>query len=275
LKELEAVLSILEPRTFASSFRSDAPFHSDIWHKDWRLQHTQQHLSREIMLVLSGEVEQSIAGTLFKGSPGTVFLYDSMERHDNGFPPNAPDCDMLWLFFFPPDAIAFSMLELRNGRYICRFRHVISSAERFECLNASWDMAKAGSVPGFSRLNATLNLYFADVALAMNASGRISDSIEDIPSHSSIKEVMQLIHRNCGKGVDITSLAKFAGYSRSHFLRVFKEYAGCRVQECIDRERLARLGELMKNGLPAKVMAAELGFSSSAALAHWRKGRKG
>lgn len=240
----------------------------------WRRQSTQTHAHREAMLVLQGEVTQSLNGGLYRGGPGTLFLYDAGDRHDNGFPSTAPDSDQMWMFF-APDFITCCGVEVRDGRYGNDFRHTCKSPELIMRLNSAWDDTAGLSEPlrralGLAQMRALFTVLFTDVvAAALRGKDRFSVQEE------AVLEVRQFLERTAGRGADVTTLARMAGFSRPHFMRLFRHHTGMTVHACIDQVRMRRYEQLFEQGASMKVIADELGLKSSSALAHWRRRKIG
>ncbi len=235
----------------------------------WRRQFTQVHAHREAMLVLQGEVTQGLNGVVYHGGPGTVFLYDVGERHDGGFPSTAPDSDQMWMYF-APGFITCQGIEVRSGRYGNDFRYSCKSPELIKRLNHAWDAAAKGGPTRLelaqAQLCALFSVLFTDVIAAA----------EQPPGGSSVQkeailEIKQFLQHTAGRGVDVTTLARMAGFSRSHFLRLFRQHVGMTVYEVINEVRRQRYYELLAEGVSMKVIADELGLQSSSALAHWRR----
>ena len=81
---------------------------------------------------------------------------------------------------------------------------------------------------------------------------------------------MRYIEYQCGKDCSIETLAQLSGYSRTHFVRLFRDYAGCSVLDYINCQRRIRYQQLHHHA-PLKSVAEDLGFHSAAAFIHWRK----
>ncbi len=242
----------------------------------WRSTHTDSHSYREFMMSLTGPVVQALEGVVYREEPGTLFLYDSEEKHDRGYSPACPDGSHIW-FFVMPDLINCVGDELKAGSYSVDFRYCFRSPEVVKYLNAVWEKAakKLVSVElAQAEINALVNLIAAELVQALSpAEPGEAKSSTDSHQQEMIKEIMKYLDRNCGRDTDVVSLARMAGYSRPHFLRLFRQYAGCRVHEYIDKCRISTYEKLIRQGIPMKNIAGELGFSSTAALGHWRKGK--
>jgi AraC family transcriptional regulator len=84
-------------------------------------------------------------------------------------------------------------------------------------------------------------------------------------SRPRLNRVVEYIHANLGREITLTSLAETAGYSRSHFLRMFRSATGHTPHHYLLRLRLKRAKELMRLGHLSLIdIAADTGFSSHA-----------
>ncbi|MBA2479933.1 MAG: helix-turn-helix transcriptional regulator, partial [Planctomycetes bacterium] len=90
----------------------------------------------------------------------------------------------------------------------------------------------------------------------------------------AIEAIKRHIAQTAGNGVTLDQLARIAGFSKFHFLRVFKKHTGTTVHAYVNECRLQRVAELRAAGLTQKDIGARLGFSCPAAFSRWFKGRK-
>jgi AraC-like DNA-binding protein len=70
-------------------------------------------------------------------------------------------------------------------------------------------------------------------------------------------------------------LAEMSGYSKFHFLRIFRTHTGMYLHDYINFCRLERVARMQKNGCYKKEIASALGFSSLSAFSRWHKGMQG
>jgi len=64
-------------------------------------------------------------------------------------------------------------------------------------------------------------------------------------------------------GLDLDAVAAYAGYSRFHFVRAFKEAYGETPGQYLSRRRIERAEELLRTtGLPVTEVCVRVGFSS-------------
>jgi AraC family transcriptional regulator len=80
-----------------------------------------------------------------------------------------------------------------------------------------------------------------------------------------LNRVVEHIDANLGREISLASLAETAGYSRSHFLRMFRSATGQTPYHYVLQSRLRRAKELMRLGHLSLIdIAAHAGFSSHA-----------
>jgi transcriptional regulator GlxA family with amidase domain len=111
----------------------------------------------------------------------------------------------------------------------------------------------------------------ADIVAAVVDEGYGADAVDR--HHRFQRERMEAICRHVQEtgGVDasLDHLAQIAGYSKFHFLRLFKQHTGQSVHAYVNQSRLRKVEELRAGGLPLKAIAVKLGFSCPAAFSRW------
>jgi AraC family transcriptional regulator len=118
-----------------------------------------------------------------------------------------------------------------------------------------------GSLFGESLLCAlAVRLYQRYSATAVK-NARVSNHLPRL----RLNRVVEYIDSNLGREITLTSLAETAGYSRSHFLRMFRSATGQTPYHYVLESRLKRAKELMRLGHLSFIdIAAHTGFSSHA-----------
>jgi AraC family transcriptional regulator len=82
-----------------------------------------------------------------------------------------------------------------------------------------------------------------------------------------LKKVIEYMEANLDREIALTALANTAGYSRSHFLRMFRTATHQTPHHYVLQLRLKRAQELMRRGRMSLIdIAAHCGFSSHAHL---------
>jgi len=218
---------------------------------------------------LSGRGTYGHGERVYPARAGTIFFFDRNEPHDNGYATDTRNALHLWIMIVEDRAIA-RLIRIEQGRFW---------VPGFECAlqpdAIGVDLQSA--ISDARRLCATsvglarLRLLGAAAALV----ARVLDAAAEKPAPSaSIQEqaidaIKQHIARTAGAGVSLEQLARIAGFSKFHFLRLFKRHTGQTVLQYINTHRRERVAELRREGLAQKDIGARLGFSCPAAFSRW------
>ncbi len=89
-------------------------------------------------------------------------------------------------------------------------------------------------------------------------------------------KVCKYIEENCTKNINVDDLSELAGYSNSHFSRLFQEFTGDTYYDYITKQRLILAEEMLSNSDLAIVdIAMRSGFNSLATFnRNFRKAKK-
>ena len=96
-------------------------------HEEWMARHQDRHPHREILFSLSGKGLYGFDGKAYPCNPGTVFLFDSYEPHDNSYPPHAPRGTHLWISLLAEKAVA-RILDVNGDRFPARHSFIIGDS---------------------------------------------------------------------------------------------------------------------------------------------------
>ena len=231
--------------------------------------------AREIMMVLDGECEILIGDRVVSGSSGTLMLVNVGERHQLGYPPNSRSSRHVWITFWP-HYITFALISdsgstqrsmpvFRNYRYFDQY--IINSVFK------AWDALLADDVSEENLAEFKALIRLLSVKLAKMYDDAIAEESRlsaDERRGKKLSRVMRYIEVQSGRNCNTNTLAQLAGYSRTHFVRLFRDYVGCSVLDYINGQRRARYHALHDHA-PLKIVAEQLGFHSEAAFIHWRK----
>jgi transcriptional regulator GlxA family with amidase domain len=86
---------------------------------------------------------------------------------------------------------------------------------------------------------------------------------------NKMEAIRRHIQETGGVDASLDHLARVAGYSKFHFLRLFRQHTGRSVHECVNQSRLRKVEEQLADGLALKAIAVKLGFSCPAAFSRW------
>lgn len=273
---LKLVLAPARWRIVSSLCAPDARPMPDKAHLAWMSTHVDRHPAREILLALRGEGLQGFQGKAYPCRPGSVFLFDAYEAHDNHYPPFAPAMLHLWLHILEGDVVARLMhVEGRRIR-ILGDQLVFSGDETMALLRRTWsDLGKAPTWPEPFR-RAKLRAVLSAVLLRVVERGFEENAERPAESFQSkvIRSIQGHLAETAGRDVPLAEAARLAGYSKFHFLRLFQHETGQTFHEYVNLCRLQRLQEMLRDRQTKTSIAAALGFSHPSALLRWMKAMK-
>jgi AraC-like DNA-binding protein len=239
-------------------------------HLKWMKTNTDSHAQREILLVLKGETNCSLNGKCYATIPGTMLLFNNFEKHDNSYPPETNNLEHLWLSLIGRKIILRTLKINDHKQKNYGHEYIIEKEHLFLTIEDSWNKVTNPKLTDqFKRksLISALSLIFLEIAE--------QDILEYILASTKnyqatiITTIEEHIKETAGKGLTINRLARIAGYSKFHFLRIFKQNTGLRVHAYINKVRIKKVNEMLEQGYMKKEISDKLGFSCSAAFANW------
>lgn len=79
---------------------------------------------------------------------------------------------------------------------------------------------------------------------------------------SAVKKVIKFLTSNCKDKISVDEVCEYAGYSKYHFSRIFKEYTGMSIIEFLNFERCSRAERMMAEGMSVSASAIACGFEN-------------
>ncbi len=243
----------------------------------WYAAHAQRHAHREILVCLTGRGYYGLGNAVYPTAPGVVMLFDSMEAHQLGYPRFAPPQDHLWMALLP-DQFTARVLKVRHGRLTSQaVTAVLYESDDAGLRVTDRTLGLAGDSvadPGIRhlRLLAAVGVMLSTLVergfrTAPVAPARLDDTQRLMVS------LMEHLRESGGRGDSVGSLARIAGYSPFHFLRLFKRMTGYTVHQYIDQCRCRKVRQLLAANWRKSAIAAELGFSTPQSFSRWYRER--
>ncbi len=242
----------------------------------WMRAHQHAHPYPEVLLALAGDAVYGIGNGVQPCRPGSVFVFEPGYPHDLGYPPWTPPVRHLWMSFIQ-DTIMARLLVVRGGRIHCRGNmHCLpdgSAATPWPCEDGPAD------APAWPRRLLRLRWMgaLAGIVAALAAEGyrpTLNASLGAM-QRGTIDAICRQILAMGGADASLDHLAQVAGYSKFHFLRMFRQHTGRTVHEYVNQARRRKVAALRARGLAFKAISAELGFSCPAAFSRWRRDSRG
>ncbi|MCK5843142.1 MAG: helix-turn-helix transcriptional regulator [Victivallales bacterium] len=274
---LEVIERPFDWRIVSTLFAPDAPTARDRSHIRWHAGHADRHANREVVIALSGECVMSLEGALYEVSPGTVLMFDSGEEHDMAYPPWTSGCFHLWISFVRN--VAFPrVLSIDDGvvsTVNAQAEPLMRLSELGHALPRVWSECAKGADNGGATalMRARVVSSLSGVLLEYASLGFVEESEVATDSTKRREKVVDAIKEHisetAGAGVSLDRLAVISGYSKYHFLRMFKERTGITVHEYVNQCRMAKCRELLGEGVRKNEISDILGFSSPATFSRW------
>jgi len=243
----------------------------------WSRRHAHAHHHAEFLFVLSGRGFFGWNGRVYPFRPGVVFHLGSQEPHDLGYPASAPPAVHLWVSLVADSAAAF-VVRLGNGRagFSSQGRRVLPSAASGVALAQFLSPSHGGGAPAALRRQRVIAGLAALLVKVVEASF-LPESAPPDPNafqRQVIDAVMRHIRETAGRGGALDSLARMAGYSKYHFLRLFQKHAGLTVHQYVDQCRREAVQRMIAQGRTHLEMGETLGFSCPSAFSRWLHSRR-
>lgn len=228
------------------------------------------HNSFEIILPVEGGYQVEVEDTLYSVGCGEVLVIPSRVIHsilqpsggeryifiiDHNNISSMRDMSVTMLGFYP----CVLLTEAHGGDTLKRVREYLTHAA---------DEYIAGQLLGEAAAREWLNLALLTLGRASLESG---SPIEGEPPQSKRQaasiylSVCNHIVENCNQKITLEDMARFSGYSKYHFTRMFKKFAGMSFYDFYMRQRMLLCERLLTDAsLSITEAALQSGFGSIA-----------
>ena len=197
-----------------------------------------------------GAVE--IDGQTLPVRPGEAFLLMIPERHRYYLPATPGTWEFIFLGLGGPEALRLTReLRRESGSVSARYGAP-------ETVQLAWRIIRG---------NLENSLTSAATASALTYAFMMS-MVEPGPREESESDLLHKLHQYClvhlAREISVADMAEFAGYSRSHFCRVFRERTGKSPHEYLLELRMrTAMRKLQHENLSVKETAEDCGFADS------------
>ena len=220
----------------------------------WLDDHEHSHGCREFLAVIRGTALLRVGGHPVRLNQGEFLAIAPWVWHTVGHLPD--ESAVYWWCMLEPGR--FNILLWRQNRIDS---YQIMEAGNFvrildETLSDSRDPATVAELEHF-------------VAGLICRFFRMRKTDEKPHQEKVVQKVLAWLEDTAVLKCSLTTAASLAGYSRTHFQRLFRQFTGESFYDYLQRKRLERYHALRRKNTTKKEMAYLLGFSSTAALNHW------
>ncbi len=263
------VLNFRRYHFIGTALESDIAPVRNMRHARWRRRHTHRHHFREVLIGLSGQSRYGFKDHIYPVAPGTVLLFDADEEHDAWYPSFGTPCRHLWIHesVTPSPLTALcNICEVRSHHFTLMpcMPVMLPSLEHFW---RSWDRLKTQpkDLLSRSRFLAAFAALMPDI-FEQSLETPVSQDVEELNRRRLVQEIADVIKNNLDGDLSLDHLARLAGYSKFHFLRMFQRHQRCSLRQYIHRVKSQRATQLLRGGMKAAAVAQVLGFSTPSAF---------
>ena len=225
----------------------------------WLESHEHFHGYREILAVISGRALLRLDGRPVRLSRGEFLVIDPWVRHTSGHLPN--DSAVFW--WCMAEAGCFRILLWRHNR-IDSYQ-IMESEDFVRLLDQTF--SETGTAAAAELQHFVGGLICRFFRLMDDSPAPVSDSLHQ---ETAVQKVLAWLENLPVLKCSLGEAASLAGYSQTHFQRLFKQTTGRSFNDYLQQRRLERYRDLSnKRNIIKKELANLLGFASTAALNHW------
>ncbi len=270
---------ILSPETWhfvSSLFEEEVDFVPNPTHFKWMRTHRDCHPAREILFALKGHGIYGFKDKIYPCPPGTIFLFNSYESHDPFYPTSSPEMDHLWLTVFEHNVVA-KLLHIWDGKIkTVGPSPIFIEAPAARLLIDTWDELEGTSAlpPTFRRAKLITALSPILLRIAECGFKKPEGHIEPHFQKQVIETIRYHVAKTAGRDVPLTEAARLAGYSKFHFLRLFRQETGQTFHEFVDGCRLKKVAAMIQERRTKTEISETLGFSHLSTFLRWMKAQE-
>ena len=233
--------------------------------RQWMRTHEHSHAYPEVLAAVRGDCILKVEERIVQLREGEMILIAPRERHTSGHLPDGQA--VYWWCLLAPEKL--EMLLWRRDRLdsiatprIGEFSHILTRI--------------------LGELSDPAVRPYAEYEMVHFLSGLVchffrKNPVRPDPQKSSfqdavMRKILVYIDSAAAMSCTLNSLAAMAGYSRTHFQRLFREYTGRTFRDYMESKKLERYHRLCeRHNYSKKEISNVLGFSSTAALNHWER----
>ena len=273
---LAAVLDQANWRVVSSLLDEEVDFIHQPAHLIWMHTHTESHPAREVLFALKGQGVYGYKNKVYPCSPGTVFFFDSYESHDKFYPPTCPDMMHLWLGLFEHDVVA-RILSVKGGIIkVSGNPLVLKDAPTARLLATTWDeiLNPSALPPPLMRAKLLASLSALLLRIVEWGYEKIDEHKESHFQSQVIETICQHVAKTAGRDVPLSEAARLSGYSKFHFLRLFKQETGHTFHEYVNECRLKKVTAMLQERRTKTEISKTLGFTHPSTFLRWMKAHR-
>ncbi len=206
----------------------------------------------ELEYIAKGNGTHIVNGSTMEINEGTLYMVTPRDIHRI----DVKDGMLIYSFFFDADLIPSELARLitscssfitvfctENMKICAEYlsQHIINFFAKISEKSADGDEIKKGDISGLYLVAGAL----LDI-LIKNGTQESAAEKENRGVAESMQNALRYINKNYRSSLSLERVAAEAGYSRSHFSRVFAKYVGCNFTDYVREKRLKSASLLLR-----------------------------
>ena len=271
-EQVKLLLDSARRRVVSSLFPAELSPVRRVAHEEWTREHSHAHPYAEVMVVLGGGGYHGWKGRVYRLEPGTVFVFSPMEAHDNGYRRGGARVEHLWVSVLRDHFVARVIRCEKADVTHCVLWNRVLAADDVGITPGVFAEGRLEGAPLEVARACVLGALHVLTSAIVAAGYSEGEARRDATFQSEIvRAIERHVRETAGRGVTLESVARIAGYSKYHFLRIFKQHVGLTLHQYVDVCRQERVRELASRGLSKRAISEALGFSHPAAFSRWER----
>ena len=215
---------------------------------------THWHHFAEIIAPLSDDMEVTIGDETYLVSPSQFILIPPRELHSLQFQPGKDPSQLL--IQFSSEAIPL-VHDFAANRHIFYLQKVIDNDDfadfpekPMDIFMRIWDYCSSDIAFRDLHISKELISFFImlgnyNTRLGAKAENKMNPQKKVL--NDKFIDIAQYISEHCAQNISLNDVASYAGFSRYHFSRIFKEYFDISFPEYVAKQRIYYAIELLEN----------------------------
>lgn len=214
----------------------------------------------EITVMIKGKQTYNVGGESYPISGSHAFVSFPDEEHSSGNEPQSIS-EFYWIQINLSECDSFLNLERESGASLQKKLGEISN-RTFRCddklirliSNSFWEVSSGDPLRREYGVSLLTSFLYGVVLCENSDNSELSEKISNAVS---------FIHQNVCEDISLEAVADSVGLSISRFKTRFKNEVGVTPREYINRVKIEKAKEMLKDNVTVTRIAVELGFSSS------------
>ena len=249
--EIKEVIEMARTHSWASKGLTEHPLEAN-------LTDTHIHSSYELFVLLAGDIEYQVEGTVYTPAPGDILLTKIGEAHKVSAKTDRP-YERIWIYFSEDMVVGSgkqTVLHFLNGRPLGE--HNLFKSSSFPGNNWMFYVNQILKDNDQEKRELYISVLLREMAETLENNGQMPA----VKKMGTVTEIANYISAHLSQSLSAQALCNRFYISSAQLNRKFKTYAGVTVWEYITNKRLLLAQNLLQTGDSPVVVCAKVGFNN-------------